>query len=207
MGSTSAACSTYGVTPSRCSTVVSRTAVWISKPAPTRSAFHVDLGARGARLGALADSAADEPQLGEPTDVTIRFDGAWRRAGGIIDIPEVRATVAGAALSGALALRDLDTDPVVDLALGVRRLDFAQLLGTSGLAVPESLDMNARRQPRPGLGDDRRTGTWASSGPVLARGDARRLTSRRHARCLRRLRACAAISPSAPMTVLVRTAH
>ena len=49
--------------------------------------------------------------------------------------------MAGAALSGSLALRDLDTDPVVDLALGVQRLDFAQLLGTSGLAVPESLEM------------------------------------------------------------------
>src|SRR5271168_5217430 len=36
--------------------------------------FHVDMGARGARLGALADNAADEPQLGDPTDVTIRFD-------------------------------------------------------------------------------------------------------------------------------------
>ena len=103
--------------------------------------FHVDLGARGARLGALADNAAGEPQLGDPTDVTIRFDGAWRQAGGTIEIPEVHATVAGAALSGSLALRDLDTDPVVDLALGVRRLDFAQLLGTSGLAVPESLEM------------------------------------------------------------------
>ena len=103
--------------------------------------FHVDMGVRGARLGALADNAAGEPQLGDPTDVTIRFDGAWRRAGGTIEIPEVHATVAGAALSGSLALRDLDTDPVVDLALGVRRLDFAQLLGTSGLAVPESLEM------------------------------------------------------------------
>ncbi len=103
--------------------------------------FHVDMGARGARLGALADNAADEPQLGDPTDVTLRFDGAWRRAEGTIEIPEIHATVAGAALSGSLALRDLDTDPVVDLALGVQRLDFAQLLGTSGLAVPESLGM------------------------------------------------------------------
>jgi hypothetical protein len=103
--------------------------------------FHVDMGARGTRLAALADNAADEPQLGEPTDVTIRFDGAWRRAGSAIEIPEVHATVAGAAVSGSIALRDLDTDPVVDLALGVRQLDFAQLLGTSGLAVPESLGM------------------------------------------------------------------
>ena len=103
--------------------------------------FHVDMGARGARLGALADNAADEPQLGDPTDVSIRFDGAWRGPKGTIEIPELHATVGGAALSGSLALRDLDTDPVVDLALGVRRLDFAQLLGTSGLAVPESLGM------------------------------------------------------------------
>jgi hypothetical protein len=101
--------------------------------------FHVDMGARGARLGALADNATDEVQLGDPTDVTIRFDGVWRRAEGAIEIPEFHATVAGAAMSGSIALGDLDTDPLVDLALGVRNLDFAQLLGTSGLAVPESL--------------------------------------------------------------------
>ena len=103
--------------------------------------FHVDMGARRARLGALADNADDELQLGDPTDVTMRFDGAWRRAGGMVEIPEIHATLAGAALSGSLALRDLDTDPVVDLALGVQHLDFAQLLGATGLAVPESLGM------------------------------------------------------------------
>jgi hypothetical protein len=101
--------------------------------------FHVDVGARGARLGALTDNADDEPQLGDPTDVTIRFDGAWQRAEGTIEIPDVHATLAGAALSGSIALRDLDADPTIDVALGVRHLDFAQLLGTSGLAVPESL--------------------------------------------------------------------
>jgi len=101
--------------------------------------FHVDVGARGARLGALADTADDEVQLGDPTDVTIKFDGAWRRAGGTVEIPEVHATLAGAALSGSLALRNLDTDPVIDLALGVQHLDFAQMLGATGLAVPESL--------------------------------------------------------------------
>ena len=103
--------------------------------------FHVDMGARGARLGALADNAAGEPQLGDPTDVTLRFDGAWRGPEGTIEIPQLHATVAGAALSGSLALRDLATDPAVDLALGVRQLDFGQLLGTSGLVVPESLEM------------------------------------------------------------------
>jgi len=102
--------------------------------------FRVDMRSRGARLPALAGNAADEPQLGDPTDVTVRFDGAWRRVNGTIEIPEVNATVAGAALSGALTLRDLDTDPDVDLALGAR-LDFAHLLGTSGLEVPESLGM------------------------------------------------------------------
>jgi hypothetical protein len=102
--------------------------------------FRVDMRSRGARLPALAGNAADEPQLGDPTDVTVRFDGAWWRVNGTIEIPEVHATVAGAALSGALSLRDLDTDPDVDLALGAR-LDFAHLLGTSGLEVPESLGM------------------------------------------------------------------
>jgi hypothetical protein len=109
--------------------------------------FHVDMSSRGARLGTLADNAAGEPQLGDPTDVTLRFDGAWRGPKGTIEIPEVHATVTGATLAGSLALRNLDTDPVVDLALG-GQLDFAQLLGTSGLAVPESLEMT------PGGGHD-----------------------------------------------------
>jgi hypothetical protein len=104
--------------------------------------FHVDIGARGARLGVLAEnSAPDEPQLGAPTDVTMRFDGAWQRAKGAIEIPEVKATVAGAALSGSLMLRDFNTDANVDLTLGVEHWDFAQLLDASGIAVPESLGM------------------------------------------------------------------
>jgi hypothetical protein len=103
--------------------------------------FHVDMRARGARLGALVDNAIDEPQLGDPTDVTLRFDGARRRDGGTIEIPAIHAMVAGADLSGSIALRNLDTDPIIDLALGVQRLDFAQLLSTSGLLVPESLGM------------------------------------------------------------------
>jgi hypothetical protein len=101
--------------------------------------FHVAMGARGARLGALADNTEDEQPLGDPTDVTMRFDGVWRRIGGAIEIPDIHATVAGAALSGSTTVRDLNTDPVVDLALGVQHLDFAQLLGASGTAVPESL--------------------------------------------------------------------
>ena len=101
--------------------------------------FHVDVGMRGARMGALADNADGQPQLGEPTSVSTRFNGTWRRDRGAVEIPGIHATLAGAALSGSIALRDLETDPLVDLALGVQHLDFAQLLGASGLAVPESL--------------------------------------------------------------------
>jgi hypothetical protein len=101
--------------------------------------FHVDIGARGARFGALASKADAEPQLGDATDVTLRFDGVLRRAEGTIEIPEVRGSFLGAELSGSIALRDMNTDPSVDLALGVRRLEFGRLLGATGLAVPESL--------------------------------------------------------------------
>src|SRR5262249_51242203 len=61
--------------------------------------FHVDVGARGARLEALADNADDDPQLGAPTDVTMRFDGAWQRAESTIEIPDVHAMLAGATVS------------------------------------------------------------------------------------------------------------
>ena len=103
--------------------------------------FHVDMGARGARLPALPENANDDPQLGAATDVMLRFDGTWWRAKGAAEIPELHATVAGADWSGSLALRDLDTDPAIDLAFGVRRLDFAQLLGSLGLPVPKSLGL------------------------------------------------------------------
>jgi hypothetical protein len=100
--------------------------------------FLVDIGARGARFGALADDDGDEPQLGDATDVTLRFDGELQRAKGTIEIPEVHGTLAGAELSGSISLR-VDNDPTVDLALGVRQLEFGRLLGAAGLSVPESL--------------------------------------------------------------------
>lgn len=106
-----------------------------------RLRFRVDIGAHGARVAALADNSVDEPQLGEPTDVTMRFDGDWQRVQSTIEIPDVHATLAGAALSGSVALRDLDADPTVDLSLDVRNLDFGQLLVSSGLPVPDSLGL------------------------------------------------------------------
>jgi membrane peptidoglycan carboxypeptidase len=71
--------------------------------------------------------------------VTLRFDGVLQRAEGVIEIPEINGTLAGADLSGSMTLRELDTDPSVDLALAVRQLDFSRLLGAAGVAVPESL--------------------------------------------------------------------
>ncbi len=103
--------------------------------------FNVDIGARGARFGALADNDGGDPPLGDATDVTLRLDGVWQRAEGAIEIPEVHGTWAGADLSGSMTLRDVDTDPSVDLVLGVRQLDFGRLLGAAGLAVPESLGL------------------------------------------------------------------
>jgi hypothetical protein len=103
--------------------------------------FHVDIGAGGARFGTLADNDGGKPQLGDATDVALRLDGVWQRAEGAIEIPEVHGTWAGADLSGSMTLRDMDTDPSVDLALGVRQLDFGRLLGAAGLAVPESLGL------------------------------------------------------------------
>jgi hypothetical protein len=101
--------------------------------------FHVDIGARGARFGTLADNDGGEPPLGDATDVTLRLDGVWQRAEGAIEIPEVHGTLAGANLSGSMTLRDMETDPSGDLALAVRQLEFGRLLGAAGLAVPESL--------------------------------------------------------------------
>jgi hypothetical protein len=103
--------------------------------------FSVDLGVRDLRMGALAGTATDDPQLGAPTDVALRFTGDWNLHRNTLDIPEIHATVASAELSGSLAVLDLDTDPAIDLVLGVRRLDIAQLLGSSGLDVPASLGL------------------------------------------------------------------
>jgi hypothetical protein len=95
--------------------------------------FDLDLIARAARLPALVDDATEPPALGEPTDLVVRVSGAWRRAESLLEVPRWSGSIDGAALSGSIALRDLDTDPEVDLALDVERLDFARLLRASGL--------------------------------------------------------------------------
>jgi hypothetical protein len=111
--------------------------------------FDLDLEARSARLPALKGAGSPQQALGAPTEIDARIAGSWRRPEGSLDIPRWSATIEGAALSGSLALRDLDTDPSVDLSLDVERVDFARLLRTSGLDAPETLDAAAA-----GSGDD-----------------------------------------------------
>jgi hypothetical protein len=101
--------------------------------------FDIDWEARGARLPALAGEGSEPEDLGAPTALGVQAAGSWKRTEGALDIPRWSATIAGAALSGSLGLRDLDTDPSVDLSLDVQRVDFARLLRTSGLEIPADL--------------------------------------------------------------------
>jgi transglycosylase-like protein len=101
--------------------------------------FDLDLTARSARLPALAGDGSKQPTLGEPTDLAVQAAGSWKRSGGALDIPHLSATLDTAALSGSLAVRDLNTDATVDLSVDVERVDFARLLRSSGLEAPKSL--------------------------------------------------------------------
>src|SRR5262245_33152769 len=101
--------------------------------------FDLDLAARSARLPALAGDGPEHQVLGEPTQVDARIAGSWKRSEGVLDIPRWSAAIEGAALSGSVLLRDLDTDPSMDLTLDVERVDFARLFRTSGLDVPKGL--------------------------------------------------------------------
>ena len=101
--------------------------------------FDLDMTACSARLPALTGDGSEPQELGEPTEVALQGAGDWRRAEGTLDVPRWHGTIAGASLSGTLTVRDLETDPIVDLALDVERVDFARLLRTSGLGPPEKL--------------------------------------------------------------------
>ncbi|MFM1886976.1 MAG: hypothetical protein RL026_2133 [Pseudomonadota bacterium] len=109
---------------------------------PELDLLRVDLGLRGTRLVS---------ETGQPTDLALQFEGRRRKATGSLEIPGIRATAAGAALSGSLSVSDLDTDPQLDLTLGVTDLDFAQVLEVAGLALPERLQPAAGRAPDLGI--------------------------------------------------------
>jgi transglycosylase-like protein len=105
--------------------------------------FDLNMAARSARLPALAGDGSDGQALGEPTELAVQAAGSWKRAEGSLEVPSWRATLAGAGLSGTLVVRDLETEPGVDLSLDVDRVDFARLLRTSGLEAPEKLGLAA----------------------------------------------------------------
>src|SRR5262245_8225878 len=98
--------------------------------------FDLDLTAHAVRLPALAGDGSARGALGEPTDLNVPVAGSWRRSGGVLDVPRWGVTIDGAALSGSIAVRDLDTDPAIDLSLDAERVDFARLLRTAGLVSP-----------------------------------------------------------------------
>ena len=114
--------------------------------------FDVNVAARAARLPALASEEAEQEPLGRPTALTAQVAGSWSRDEGKLDVPRWRATVEGAALSGSIALRDLKSDPSVDLSLDVERMDFARLLRTSGLDAPEALGPESTTRSEGDLG-------------------------------------------------------
>ena len=101
--------------------------------------FDLDLAARSVRLPALTSDGSKPSALGEPADLSVRVAGSWRRLEGALDIPRWSGTIDGAALSGSLLLRDLNTDPLMDLSVDVDHVDFARLLRMSGLEAPKSL--------------------------------------------------------------------
>jgi hypothetical protein len=101
--------------------------------------FDLDLTARAARLPALGDDTSESQALGGPTDLVAKIAGTWGRRERVLEIPRWNASIDGAALSGSVVLRDLDTDPDLDLGLDVERMDFARLLRASGLLTAEKL--------------------------------------------------------------------
>jgi hypothetical protein len=105
--------------------------------------FDVDVAGRAVRLAALEneDTPDESPAVvfGEPTDVTVRMQGSWRKASGELDLRSWHVTVGGASLSGAVSLRDGRGDPSLDLTLDVERVDFAALFRASGLARVEAV--------------------------------------------------------------------
>src|SRR5262245_60683482 len=101
--------------------------------------FDLDMAARSARLPALAGDGPERRDLGAPTELVVRLAGSWERAAGTLDVPRWRVTIAGAALSGSLVVRDFENDATVDLSLEAERVEFARVLRAAGLEAPERL--------------------------------------------------------------------
>jgi len=97
---------------------------------------------QGVRLAALADplpGLPSEATFGDPTDVAVRLLGSWQPARALLEVGEFRVLAGGADITGRLTVEDLPADPRLDLTLNVPRVEFARLLGASGIEAPAAL--------------------------------------------------------------------
>lgn len=106
---------------------------------PEAVQVELDFAASALRFaGPFGDEGAP-PALGPPANVGLRLRGAFRPAEDTLELREWRVSLDGAALSGTLALTRLSSDPLLEAALEIERLDFARLFATSGLPWPAAL--------------------------------------------------------------------
>jgi hypothetical protein len=111
--------------------------------------FEMDLAGHGLRLASLAQEFPVGEAFGEPTDARLRLQGSWQPHAGVLRLTEWRATLEGAALSGALGVDGIGRDPRLEMSLDAERVDFARLLRTSGL-VEDGPDPTGSRPPTGG---------------------------------------------------------
>jgi hypothetical protein len=106
-----------------------------------------DLAAHGVRVAALESANGERPAFGLPADVSTRGTGSWRPAAGALQLSNLRVSTDAATLTGSLELRDAAVDPSLSLTLDVARVDFARLLGASGLSQPEAVATRPAEAP------------------------------------------------------------
>jgi len=113
------------------------------------TSFEIDIRAHGMRLAA-ADGAAEgsAPPLGPPAEVELSLAGGWHGPQRRLEVTRWRMTTDGLAVSGSLSLDDVPTDPRLDLAFDVERVDLARLLALSALDAPVAMPASV-----PGHGD------------------------------------------------------
>jgi hypothetical protein len=108
------------------------------------SGLSIDLDARGRglRLAALSEpipGLPTEATFGEPTDLAVRLEASWQPARGLAEIGGFRVLAGGADVTGRMTLSDLGADPRLDLAVNIPRVEFARLLGASGIEATAAL--------------------------------------------------------------------
>jgi penicillin-binding protein 1A len=107
----------------------------------------LELAGRGVRVAALETPDDEAEAFGLPAEVSVRGSGSWRAAEGALELPSLRVSTDAATLTGSLELRDTASDPKLSLTLDVARVDFASLLGASGLSQPEAVATSPAEAP------------------------------------------------------------